>query len=174
MLVHLELCDDNVGWVDRDERGLAGELGDRNRLDVDPHRPELDGSDAAGPAAELATDDLNLVIAADWEALDAVRLLQVLGERRAHGDVLLLFGGVEEGLADLAGLGRDERVGLHFERPKRPSLFAGGLMLFLDHMSGCSSCSSSSGVVFSSGDGGSSTDILWSSGMMSSSISGAS
>ena len=171
MLVHLELCDDNVGRVDRDERGLAGELGDRNRLNVDAHRPELDGGDAAGPAAELAADDLNLVIAADWEALDTVRLLQVLGERRAHGDVLLLFGGVEEGLADLASLGRDERVGLHFERPKRPSLFTGGLMLFLYHMSGFSS---SSGAVPSSGEGGLSAPILWSSGMMSSSMSGAS
>ena len=113
VLVHLELRDDNVRRVDRDERGLSGELCDRNRLDVDPHRPELDGGDAASPAAELATDDLNLVIAADWEALDTVGLLEVLRERRAEGDMLLLFGGVEERLAHLAGLRRNKRVGLH-------------------------------------------------------------
>ena len=113
VLVHLELRDDDVRRVDRDERGLAGELCDRNGLDVDPHRPELDSGDTASPAPELTTDNLNLVIAADWEALDAVGLLEVLRERSAEGDVLLLFGGVEERLAHLAGLRRNKRVGLH-------------------------------------------------------------
>ena len=116
VLVHLELGDDDVRRVDRDERGLAGELCDGNGLDVDPHRPELDGGDAAGPAPELATDDLNLVIAADGEALDAVGLLELLRERGAERDMLLLLGRVEEGLADLAGLGRNERVRLHMRK----------------------------------------------------------
>ena len=78
VLVHLKLRDDHIGRVKWDESGFARKLLNGHRFDGDPHGPELDSRDTAVPALELATDDLNLIIAADREPLDAMGLLEVL------------------------------------------------------------------------------------------------
>ncbi len=99
VLIKLELGDDDVGRVQAQGHGLAGDLVAGDALDVDDVFHAVDGGDLALTALVGAAGDKDLVVLADGDAAD------------------LLYASV------LGGLGREEflRVG---ERDTNVVLFA--------------------------------------------------
>ena len=118
MLVHLELGDNKVGWVDWKWDVLSVILDLAAVIDDDPHLAKADLEDLTVDAA-LADGALDLIIAVDWEPLDAMSLLELLGKWSGEGDVLSVLGSIEVLLAALASLGGDEMVGLSHMRKGR-------------------------------------------------------
>ena len=116
VLVHLKLCNDNVAWVDGILDALAVKLLTVEAIDVDAHLAKLDISDLALTVLMLANDELDFVITADWEALDVMSLLKLLGKRCTKGDMLLVLRSVEKSLTDLTWLAGNEWVGLHHRK----------------------------------------------------------
>ena len=123
VVVHLKLGDNKVGWVDWESDVLTVILDLAAVLDDDPHLTKPDLKDLAVDAA-LADGALDLIIAVDWEPLDAMGLLKFLGKWSAESDVLGLLIGVEVLLAALAGLGGNEWIAHVSERPQLLSLFS--------------------------------------------------
>lgn len=70
VLVELQLGDDDVGGVDAQRDGLAGDLLAGDALDVDHVLETVHGGDLALLVLVGAADDLDLVILADGDAAD--------------------------------------------------------------------------------------------------------
>lgn len=128
VLVELQLGDDDVGGVDAQRDGLAGDLLAGDTLDVDHVLETVHGGDLALLVLVGAADDLDLVILADGDAADlfgrarsarvvaersvesklqtyVVLLTELLAERGAHDVATNAGGGLEVRLARLAAGG---------------------------------------------------------------------
>lgn len=70
VLVELELGDDDVGGVDAQRNGLAGDLLAGDTLDVDHVLETVDGGDLALLVLVGAADNGDLVVLADGDAAD--------------------------------------------------------------------------------------------------------
>lgn len=81
VLVELELVDDNLAGVDADGNALARRLVAGHTVDVDDVLKAVDRGDLALAALEGATDDGDLVVLADGDAADLLRVRIGLGKR---------------------------------------------------------------------------------------------
>lgn len=121
VLVELQLGDDDVGGVDAQRDGLAGDLLTSDTLDVNHVLETVDGGDLALLVLVGAADNRDLVILADGDAAD------LLVE-----DLLVSF--KKEGKAtNMTIMGRT----LYFSRS---SLLSGALMMLRRTLEGASKC----------------------------------
>lgn len=120
VLVELQLGDDDVGGVDAQRDGLAGDLLAGDTLDVDHVLETVHGGDLALLVLVGAADDLDLVILADRDAAD-----------------LFLTGEVSESGGGEGGRKAGCRLTLYFSRS---SLLRGALMMLRRTLEGASKC----------------------------------
>ena len=104
LLIHLELCDKAVGWVNRNMNCLTIELFACEGIDNDAVLRKLDGDNLALTASELAGVDGNFIISADWELLNTMCFSLLLVELGGELAVLVILCSVEEGLSCLLSL----------------------------------------------------------------------
>ena len=89
--IHLQLCDNKVGWMNWKLNGLTVCFLVDDRVDIDTHLAKLDSCDFAFSVLIDTRGKLNFIIAVDWKSLDSVGFLKLLGKRCTKCNVLLVL-----------------------------------------------------------------------------------